>query len=210
MKPVDLSLYLVTERRGLALEKFFQIILQAVEGGVKIVQLREKETAAQEIVEIGKALHLLLKPLNIPLIINDSPQIALKVGAEGVHLGQSDLNVAEARKMLGKHAIIGLSIESLEQAENAIGEAVDYLAVSPIFPTNTKSNCATHLGLEGLRTICSLSNCPVIAIGGIDATNAASVFEAGAAGVAVVSAIFKAPDPKAAAAKILSQRPLHG
>lgn len=197
--PLDLSLYLVTHREMHSLENFFSIIHQAINGGVKIVQLREKETPVQEIIALGKSLHAFLKPLGIPLIINDRVDVALAVNAEGVHLGQSDACVAEARRLLGRQAIIGLSVESMEQAIAAEEEDVDYLAASPVFSTQTKSDCEAPWGLDGLKRLCSTSRHPIIAIGGINETNAAEIIECGAAGVAVVSAIFNAPCPKSAA-----------
>jgi len=203
--PLDLSLYLVTNRGSLAFEDFFRIILQSIDGGVKAVQLREKEINACEIVEIGKILLSFLKPRGIPLIINDRADIAHAVKADGVHLGQSDLKVAEARAILGKHAIIGLSVETLEQVIAAADEDVDYLAASPVFLTKTKSTHHKPWGLDGLRHLCSISRHPVVAIGGIDETNVEKVLESGAAGVAVVSAIFEAPCPILAAMTITNR-----
>jgi thiamine-phosphate pyrophosphorylase len=202
---IDLSLYLVTNRKALELEDFFNIIRAAINGGVRIVQLREKDSSAREIITLGKKLLSVLKPLGIPLIINDRVDVAHAIGADGVHLGQSDLKVAEARAILGEKAIIGLSVETLEQAMVAIEENVDYLAASPIFHTKTKADCGEPWGLEGLKQLCAVSKYPVIAIGGIDETNAKQIIECGAAGVAVVSAIFDASCPKNAAIKILDR-----
>lgn len=160
-RSIDLSLYLVTRRDSLGIEEFLTIIRAAVNGGVTVVQLREKDASAREIINLGKRLLLLLKPLGIPLIINDRVDIAYAVGADGVHLGQSDLNVAEAREILGKKAIIGISIESLQQAATAIGKDVDYLAASPIFHTKTKTDCAEPWGLSGLKQLCITSEYPL-------------------------------------------------
>lgn len=202
---VGLSLYLVTNRKTLELEDFFNIIRASIDGGVRIVQLREKDSSTREMITIGKKLLSVLKPLGIPLIINDRVDVAHAVGADGIHLGQSDLKVGEARAILGEKAIIGLSVESLEQATVAIEEDVDYLAASPIFHTKTKTDCAKPWGLDGLKQLCAISKHPVIAIGGIDETNAKQIIECGAAGVAVVSAIFNASCPKSAALKILNR-----
>lgn len=201
---IDFSLYLVTNRETLKLENFFNIIRASIEGGVKIVQLREKESSAREIISIGKRLISLLKPLGVPLIINDRVDVAHAMGADGVHLGQSDLTVAEARAILGGKAIIGLSVETLEQAIAANKEDVDYLAASPVFHTKTKANCGEPWGLNGLKQLCTISSHPVIAIGGIDETNAKKILECGAAGVAVVSAIFNTTCPKTAALKMIN------
>lgn len=202
---MDLALYLVTNRKALELEDFFNIIRAAIDGGVRIVQLREKDLSAREMINIGKKLLSVLQPLGIPLIINDRVDVAHVIGADGVHLGQSDLSVEEARIILGEKAIIGLSVESLEQAMVAIDQDVDYLSASPIFHTKTKTDCAKPWGLDGLKQLCAISKHPVIAIGGIDETNAKQIIECGAAGVAVVSAIFNASCPKSAALKILNR-----
>lgn len=202
---INLSLYLVTNRGTLPLDAFFRIIRASIDGGVRVIQLREKDTSAREMITIGKSLLSFLKPLGIPLIINDRVDIAHAINADGVHLGQSDLTVAEARAILGEKAIIGLSVESLEQAMAAEEEDVDYLAASPIFHTKTKSDCNEPWGLDGLKQLCSTSRHPIIAIGAIDETNVKRVLECGAVGVAVVSAIFNASCPKTAAFKILSR-----
>lgn len=202
MNSIDLSLYLVTNRKDMSFEQFFGLILESIKGGVTVVQLREKNTSFEQFVEIASALKSLLMPLQIPLIINDRIDVALASHADGVHLGQSDHHVKSAREILGKSAIIGLSIETHSQAIEAIQEPVDYIAVSPVFPTLTKLDCSVHLGIEGLKSVCAISPFPVIAIGGIDASNAHLIFDAGAKGVAVVSAIFDAPCPKTAAQKI--------
>ncbi len=198
-KTIDLSLYLVTQRGALTMEEFFHVILQSVEGGVRVVQLREKEASARKLCELATRLLVVLKPLGIPLIINDRVDVAYAIKADGVHLGQSDLKPAAARAILGKEAIIGLSVETLDQVIDAANEEVDYLAASPLFSTLTKTDCGTPWGLEGLKQLCSISAHPVIAIGGIDASNIADVFQCGAVGAAVVSSIFNAPCPKTAA-----------
>lgn len=195
----DFSLYLVTNREGLTLDQFFSIICQSIEGGVKVVQLREKETSTREICEIARALQPLLKRRSIPLLINDRVDIAHAVNADGVHLGQSDLKLSEARALLGKRAVIGLSVETMEHVREVAKEDIDYLAVSPLFPSQTKRDCNNPWGLDGLKQACATSPHPVIAIGGIRESNLEDVLDCGATGVAVISAIFKAPCPKTAA-----------
>lgn len=204
-RSMDLSLYLVTRRGSLGIEEFLTIIHAAVSGGVTVVQLREKEASAREIISLGKRLIVLLKPLGIPLIINDRVDVAHAIGADGVHLGQSDLNVAEARAILGKKAMIGISVESLQQSEKAIVEDVDYLAASPIFHTKTKTDCAEPWGLNGLKQLCIATEYPVVAIGGINETNVREVMDCGAAGVALVSSIFDASCPKTAARTMIQR-----
>src|ERR1700722_14793003 len=170
-RSINLSLYLVTNRGTLPLEDFFKIIRASIDGGVRVIQLREKDTSAREMIIIGKSLLSFLKPLGIPLIINDRVDVAHAVNADGVHLGQSDLKVAEARAILGKQAIIGLSVETIEQVIAAADEDLDYLAASPVFLTKTKSIHHKPWGLDGLKDICSTSRHPIIAIGGVDETN---------------------------------------
>lgn len=208
--PIDFSLYLVTQRASLTLENFFNVIQQSIEGGVTIVQLREKETSLDEFLMLGEKLLSFLRPRGIPLIINDKVDVAAKIKADGVHLGQSDSSVDEARARLGKRAIIGLSVETIAQGKEAENKDVDYLAASPVFMTKTKENCAAPWGLKGLKQLCSLSHHPIVAIGGIDETNVEQVRDCGVAGVAVVSAIFNAPSPKAAAQFISSKMKKYG
>lgn len=202
---IDLSLYLVTHREGLSLEVFYETILKAVRGGVSIVQLREKDTDALEFLTIGKGLIDILKPIGIPLIINDFVELALAIGADGVHLGQSDGSITEARKVLGPRAIIGLSVETLEQARAAQSLPLDYIAASPVFSTPTKTNIAEPFGLERLRELCHSTRFPVVSIGGINISNIEDVITAGSAGVSVVSAIFNAKLPQEAARELLTK-----
>jgi thiamine-phosphate pyrophosphorylase len=204
-RSIDLSLYLVTRREALGIEEFLSVIHAAVNGGVTVVQLREKEASARETIHLGKKLIMLLKPLGVPLIINDRVDIAHAIGADGVHLGQSDLSVSEARAILGKKAMIGISVESLQQAQNAMVEDLDYLAASPIFHTKTKTDCAEPWGLNGLKQLCTATKYPVVAIGGINETNVRDVMDCGASGVALVSAIFDAACPRSAARTVIQR-----
>lgn len=210
MKPsLDLSFCLVASQGNLSFQDFFNVIKQSIEGGVTFVQLREKSMSTSDMVNLGKKLILFLKPYSVPLIINDRVDVAHMIGADGVHLGQSDLNVKEARALLGKSAMIGLSVETEEQALLAEDDDVDYLAASPVFTTTTKLDCQFPWGLDGLKKLCSISRHPILAIGGIDETNVKEVMQCGAVGIAVVSAIFNAPCPKTAAlglSKTLSRR----
>ncbi|MGB8953014.1 MAG: thiamine phosphate synthase [Candidatus Aminicenantales bacterium] len=197
MKKVpDLRLYLVTDRRLCLGCPFEKMIEAALRGGVTAVQLREKECSTREFVMTAKRVQEVLKSFHVPLIINDRVDVALAVGAEGVHLGQMDMPYREARKLMGPKAIIGLSVETLEQALEVEDWDVDYLGVSPIFPTPTKTDTLSEWGIEGLRTLRSRSRHMLIAIGGIHPANAAQVMEAGADGIAVVSAICAAADPE--------------
>jgi len=195
----DFRLYLVTDQ-GLSLGRPLDWIVEAaVRGGVTAVQLREKSCPIPEYVDIARRIQKVLQPSGVPLIINDRADVALAVGAAGVHLGQGDMLPGEARKLLGAEAIIGLSVETPEQGAAADHLDVNYLGVSPIFPTPTKTDLMTAWGLQGLRRLRSRSRHRLIAIGGINSSNAAEVIEAGADGIAVVSAICSAPDPELAA-----------
>ena len=202
MIKADFGLMLVTDRvlsGGRSAEK---IIEAAVSGGVTIVQLREKEATTREFVALGRRMAEILRPRRIPLIINDRVDVALAVLADGVHLGATDMNAVDARSILGPKAIIGLSVENEEQAVAADMLDVDYLGVSPIFPTPTKTDTGAAWGIEGLWRLRPLVRKPLVAIGGVNTGNAARVLEAGADGLAVVSAICATPDPEAAAREL--------
>jgi thiamine-phosphate pyrophosphorylase len=197
IRPIDWRLYLVTDRRMAGARPIEDIVRAAVRGGVTAVQLREKECATREFVELARRLKALLSESGVPLIVNDRVDVALAAGADGVHIGQSDMTFADARAMLGPDALIGLSVETMEQAEAAGRLEAAYLGVSPIFPTPTKTDTAPAWGLDGLRRLRAASRHVLVGIGGIGVANAADVIAAGADGVAVVSAICGAPDPEA-------------
>ncbi len=195
----DWSLYLVTDRRLSQPRSTEDIVRAALRGGVTAVQLRDKECSTREFVELAGALKAILAPAGVPLIINDRVDVALASGAAGVHLGQSDMDCRDARRLLGPDAIIGLSVETPEQAGGAASLDIDYLGVSPIFPTATKTDTAPAWGIEGLAALRRVSKQTLVAIGGINRENAGAVVRAGADGIAVVSAICGAPDPEQAA-----------
>jgi len=197
-----LRLYLVTDQPSLKGRSLVDVVQAAVRGGVTCVQLREKHASSRDFYAQAVALMNLLAPLNIPLIINDRLDIALACGAQGVHLGQSDLPVQAARKLLPPEVFIGWSVESMEDVELSATLPLDYLGVSPVFATPTKTDTATPWGLEGLRRIRAATELPLVAIGGIHLGNAASVMQAGADSLAVVSAICSADDPLAASQQL--------
>jgi thiamine-phosphate pyrophosphorylase len=202
MRPRDWSLYLVTDRRLSSPRSLHDVVRAALRGGVTAVQLREKECATRDFVDLARALKAILAPAGVPLVINDRVDVALAACADGVHIGQSDMDYRDARRLLGPDAIIGLSVETPEQAERAADLAVDYLGVGPIFPTPTKTDAAPVWGIEGLAALRRASRHLLVAIGGIDRENAGAVIRAGADGVAVVSAICAAPDPEQAAREL--------
>lgn len=187
-----LKLYLVTDRElslGRSLE---EVVSEAVKGGVTVVQLREKDASTGEFIELARRLMTLLKPLDIPLIINDRVDVALAVDADGVHIGQSDMSYEDARRLLGPDKIIGLSVENFKDVEAANALDVDYIGISPVYGTPTKTDTAEPFGLEGLRKAVQMSVHPTVAIGGMNASTIAEVMAAGTDGVAVVSAICSA------------------
>jgi len=196
---IDYSLYLVTDR-GLARGRSnLEIVSAAVHGGATIVQLREKDCSTRDFIEQALTIKEFLKGRGVPLIINDRLDVAQAVKADGVHLGQTDMPLGVAKKILGDSMIIGISAESLQDAIEAEKGGADYLGVSPIYATPTKTDTAPPLGLEGLREIRKAVRIPLVGIGGLNRDNAAEVIRSGADGVAVVSAIVDADDPQTAA-----------
>jgi thiamine-phosphate pyrophosphorylase len=189
------GLYFVTDR-GLCGDKpLADVVLRAIRGGAACVQLREKEVTTRVFIEEARKIKALMEPLRVPLIINDRLDVALAVGANGIHVGQDDMPYEIARKLMGPKAIIGLSVETWEDVERAETLDVDYLGVSPVFTTPTKPDTKGAWGLEGLARIRAFSRHPLVAIGGLNASNAETVVMAGADAVAVVSAICASPDP---------------
>ena len=197
-----LKLYLVTDRDlslGRSLE---EVVSEAVAGGVTMVQLREKETSTGEFVDLANRLMHMLKPLGIPLIINDRVDVALAVDADGVHIGQSDMPYKIARKLLGPDKIIGLSVENFEDIDKANSLDVDYIGISPVYGTPTKTDTAEPFGLDGLRKAVSMSVHPTVAIGGMNKHTVADVIATRCDGVAVVSSICSAPNIRNASEKL--------
>ena len=197
---IDYSLYLVTDRALSLGRSTVEVVRAAIRGGVSCVQLREKGCSTREFMDEARLLKALLAGTGVPLFINDRLDVALAVGADGVHLGQNDMHIADARRLVGNRMIIGISAESVADAVRAEAEGADYIGASPVFTTPTKTDTAPPLGLDGLRAIRRAVQLPLVAIGGIDANNAAQVLRAGADGLAVVSAIVSAPCPRTAAA----------
>ena len=199
----DLRLYALVDPAvagGRTLPELTKLIAPAT----TIVQLRDKHGSTRDMVATARALKSVLKPAGIPLLINDRVDVALAAGAEGVHTGQDDMAAADARRLLGKDAIIGLSIKSLTLAAEAPLELLDYVAIGGVYATTSKDNTAAPIGTGGLRAIAAAiralkNGYPVCAIAGITAANAGDVVDAGADGVAVISALSLAPDPAVAA-----------
>lgn len=197
-----LRLYLVTDASLTRGRPLADVVAQAVQGGATCVQLREKNANTRDFLAQAMILQQLLVPRGIPLVINDRIDIALACGAAGVHLGQSDMPPDEARRLLPAEMFIGWSVEHPAQVVQSAGLPVDYLGVSPVFATPTKTDTAEPWGLDGLRSVRAATALPLVAIGGLHTGNAQQVLQAGADGLAVVSALCSAEDPRAAAASL--------
>ena len=196
LKPENLQLYLVTDARLCPGASLFETVENAVRGGVTFVQLRDKTASTEAIIENASALMRQLRGTGIPLVINDNLEAAIASKADGLHIGQSDGNVAEARARLGSEKILGLSCGTLQQVKEADPNMLDYLGIGPVFPTPTKTISGPSLGFSGIAEMAAASPLPTVAIGGLKAEHAARVLQAGCDGVAVVSAICGQPDPE--------------
>ncbi len=196
------GLYLVTDRGLCGDRNLEDVVLKAIRGGICCVQLREKILPTRLFVEQALRIKALVSPLNIPLLINDRVDVALAIGADGVHVGQDDMPFEIARRLMGPQAIMGISVETWEDVERAEDLDVDYLGVSPVFVTPTKNNTKGAWGLAGLARIKAFSRHPLVAIGGINSANAADVIRAGADSIAVVSALCSAEDPMKSAREL--------
>ena len=186
-------LYAVTDRAWLKGRTLTECVQQAIEGGATFVQLREKDAARDEVVALARELLPLCRAAGVPFVIDDDVQLALEVGADGVHVGQDDAACAEARRVLGPDAIVGVSAQTVEQALQAQADGADYLGVGALIPTPTKPD-AVDVSREELEAICEAVDIPVVGIGGLNARTIPQLVGSGADGAAVVSAIFAADD----------------
>ena len=200
---VDYSLYLVADADYAAGRDLPGLVEAAVDGGVTIVQLRAKGLGRDAFIELGLSVARRLAGRRVPLLVNDDLDVARACGAAGVHLGQEDMPVPEARRLLGSGAVIGLSVNTAEEAVGAERDGADYVGAGPAFATSTKPTDLPVLGPEGIGTIARATRLPVVAIGGIGAANAVRLADAGARGIAVVSAIMGAPDARRAAEDLI-------
>jgi thiamine-phosphate pyrophosphorylase len=176
-----------------------EVVAGAIRGGATMVQLREKTWTTRDLVEAGRRLLAITRPTDVPLIINDRVDVALAIDADGVHVGQDDLPVPEARRLLGPDKIVGTSAGTVEEARQAEVDGADYIGVGSIFATSSKADAGDAIGPEALRRIREAVHIPIVAIGGITAANAAAAIAAGAHGVAVIAAVVGADDIAAAA-----------
>lgn len=198
MKTFDTSLYFITDSTGFTEEEFLRRTEAALQGGVTFLQIREKDRSTREYIALAEKVHALTRKYNVPLIIDDRVDVALAMDAEGVHVGQSDMPVATARRLLGKEKIIGATAKTVPQAMEAYEQGADYLGVGAIYPTTTKVKTVLT-STDTLRDICDAVPIPANAIGGLNKDNIDVLAGIPIAGVCVVSAIMKADDPKVAA-----------
>ena len=198
MKTFDTSLYFITDSTGFTEEEFLRRTEAALQGGVTFLQIREKDRSTREYIALAEKVHALTRKYNVPLIIDDRVDVALAMNAEGVHVGQSDMPVATARRLLGEGKIIGATAKTVPQAMEAYAQGADYLGVGAIYPTTTKVKTVLT-STDTLRDICNAVPIPANAIGGLNKDNIDVLAGIPIAGICVVSAIMKADDPKVAA-----------
>ena len=196
---MDYSLYLVTDAKLSRGRSQLEIIEAAVQGGVTMVQYREKNTNTRQMVEEALELSKLCRQLSVPFIVNDRVDVALAVDADGVHIGQEDMPASLVRKMIGPGKILGVSVDNIPQARAAIAAGADYVGAGAIFKTPTKTDISPPIGIQGLHKLARICTIPIVAIGGLNANNVEEVILAGAGGIAVVSAIVNADDVESAA-----------
>ena len=201
MKELNTKLYFITDSTNYNEEEFLFRVEEALKGGATLLQLREKEKTTREYIELAEKVHSITKKYNVPLIIDDRVDVALAVGAEGVHVGQSDMPVCIARKLMGKDKIVGATTKTVPQAKEAFEQGADYLGVGAIYPTTTKVKTVLT-SVDTLKEICDSVPIPANAIGGLNKDNIDILKGIPIAVICVVSAIMKAENPKQATAQL--------
>lgn len=201
MKKIDTTLYFITDSTPYNEEEFLERVEKALSGGVTIMQLREKDRTTREYISLAEKVHSIAQKYKVPLIIDDRTDVALAVGAEGVHLGQSDMPIDTARKIVGDKMIIGATTKTVEQALKACKNGADYLGVGAIYPTTTKVKTVLT-SVDTLKDIVKAVSVPVNAIGGLNKDNIDVLKGSGISGICAVSAIMKADDPQTAAREL--------
>ncbi len=203
MKKIDTTLYFITDSTGFSEEEFLFRVEEALKGGITLLQLREKEPDTRRYISLAEKVHEITKKYNVPLIIDDRMDVAMAIDAEGVHLGQSDMPINIARRILGDKFIIGATTKTVPQALEAYGQGADYLGVGAIYPTTTKVKTVLT-STETLDAICKAVPIPVNAIGGLNKGNIDILRGIPISGICVVSAIMKAENPRKEAEILLS------
>ena len=207
MNSVDLRLYAIVDPENAGGKTLADLARQVADGGTTLVQLRDKLSDTRPFIEHARAVQAALAPRRVPLLINDRVDVALAIGADGVHVGQTDMEAADARALLGPKAIIGLSLKSLDDIAAAPIELLDYVAIGGAYATTSKETKTRPVGLDGFKARVAAMRAraphmPIVAIAGIDAGNAAGIIDAGVDGVSVISALSKPADSAAAAREL--------
>lgn len=199
---LDLSLYLVTDKRNKTDEKFLEIIEEAIKGGTTVVQIREKEGETLDFYNLALKVKEITSKYNVPLIVNDRIDVALAIKSEGVHIGQTDMPADVARSLIGDEMILGVSASTVKEARKAEKDGADYIGTGAVFPTATKDD-APSITKDDLKEVTGSINIPTVAIGGITLENASELAGTRIAGISVVSAIMNSEDPKTASENLL-------
>lgn len=199
---LDLSLYLVTDKRNKTDDEFLEIIEEAIKGGTTVVQIREKEGETLDFYNLALKVKEITSKYNVPLIVNDRIDVALAIKSEGVHIGQTDMPADVARSLIGDEMILGVSASTVEEARKAEKDGADYIGTGAVFPTTTKDD-APSITKDDLKEVTGSINIPTVAIGGITLENASELAGTGIAGISVVSAIMNSKDPKTASENLL-------
>ena len=199
---LDLSLYLVTDKRNKTDEEFLEIIEEAIKGGTTVVQIREKEGETLDFYNLALKVKEITSKYNVPLIVNDRIDVALAIKSEGVHIGQTDMPADVARSLIGDEMILGVSASTVKEARKAEKDGADYIGTGAVFPTATKDD-APSITKDDLKEVTGSINIPTVAIGGITLENASELAGNGIAGISVVSAIMNSEDPKTASENLL-------
>lgn len=197
----SMRLYAVTDSSWLAGRTLEEVVEEALAGGITFLQIREKDLPYEQFKEKARSLKAAAQKYHVPYVVNDNVELAKEIDADGVHIGQGDMSIEEVKKILGEDKIIGVSAQTVEQALLAESQGASYLGVGAVFATGTKPD-ASHVGIEGLRKICEAVSIPVVAIGGIHASNIPEMKGCGADGIAVVSAIFASDNIEKACRKL--------
>jgi thiamine-phosphate pyrophosphorylase len=202
MREIDWSLYVITGPVAAPGRSVVDVVRAAIRGGATVVQLRDKRSSTRHLIEFGRALLAVTRPAGVPLIVNDRLDVALAIEAEGLHVGMDDMPVALARRLVGPRLLLGYSPDSVATALQGEREGADYLGIGDVYGTGSKPDAGEPVGLEGLAAAARAVSIPVVAIGGVTVDNTPAAIQAGAAGVAVISAVMGAKDPEAAARRL--------